>query len=69
MVEESRVLKLLSKADVAEALGVTVRTIDRFISTHRIECIKVGRSVRFRPESVESFLKAATVPVAKGAKP
>lgn len=41
--------------EVAEALGVKVPTVRKLILERRIEFIKIGSLVRFRPETIEKI--------------
>lgn len=50
------VVNLLTKDDVAEALKVSVRTVDRFVKAGRLRPIRVGRAVRFQWCDVAEFL-------------
>lgn len=52
---------LWTKSDVAERLGVTVRTINNWIAQNRIAYIKIGRNVRFRPSDVEDYIQRNTI--------
>ena len=44
--------KLLTKSDLAEFFGVSIKTIDRWVSMNEIPYLKVGRSVRFCKKAV-----------------
>ena len=48
---------LLTKADVAEALGVTERTVDTIAAAGDLPKIKVRGCVRFAPSAVESYIQ------------
>ncbi len=53
--------KLLTVAEVAEYLGVPVRTIYAWRTRSEGPVgIRVGRHIRYRPSSVESFLREQT---------
>jgi excisionase family DNA binding protein len=50
---------LLTAADVARILRLSVRSIRRLIAEDELPVIRVGRSVRVRPEDLRSFLDAS----------
>lgn len=50
--------QLLNRAQAATYLGVALRTIDELIRTGSLPCVRIGRSVRFRPASLEDFIEA-----------
>ena len=48
--------KLMDKKDMAEALGVTVKTIDKWVSEKRIPYIRItGKCVRFIWSEVHAY--------------
>lgn len=47
---------LVTKAEAAERLGVSVRTIERLAATGRLPQVHVERSARFRVTDLESFV-------------
>lgn len=48
---------LLTKAEVAEHLHVTVRTVDRLIAAGEIKAVRLGhRTTRVHPDSVDAYL-------------
>ena len=49
--------KLLNVKEVAEALGVRIPTVRKMVLQRRIDYVKIGSSVRFRPETVEMIQK------------
>ena len=49
--------QLLRAARVAELLSVSERYVYQMASEGRIPCVKVGRSVRFRPSEIEAWLE------------
>jgi excisionase family DNA binding protein len=52
----------MTKAELAEFLGVSPRTVDNYVSARRIPFIKLGpRLVRFRLADVERALKRYTI--------
>ncbi len=60
---------LLTRRQVAEVLAVELRHIDRLLVANELPVVRIGRSVRFKPEDVERFIEANTAPwhVGKGA--
>lgn len=48
--------KLLSTKEVAELLGVSVKTVERMRRRRAITYVKIARRVRFRPEDVQKFI-------------
>jgi excisionase family DNA binding protein len=52
---------LLDQRELAEHLGITERHVRRLVAERRIPFVKVGRFVRFDPDSVSSWLATATV--------
>jgi len=54
---------LLNENQVAELLGIAVTTIRTWRSTKRygLEYIKVGRCVKYRPETIERFIASRTI--------
>ena len=51
---------LWTRSDTAQALGISLKTLDRLVRTGRLKCIHLGPStLRFRPEDVLLFLEEA----------
>jgi len=48
---------LLSKPELAERLGVTVRSVDTWMANGHIPYLKIGRTVRFSLKGVSSYVK------------
>lgn len=48
--------RLLTRAQVADLLSVSVDTVDRHTAAGRLRCVRVGRLVRYRPADVEAFV-------------
>lgn len=55
--------RLLTPAEVADALGVAVVTLELWRCTRRypLPYVKVGSRVRYRPDDVRAFLASRTV--------
>jgi excisionase family DNA binding protein len=49
---------LLTRLDAAGILNVSLRTIDEKIASGDIPVVRIGRSVRIRPETLELFVNA-----------
>jgi len=49
--------KLLTIQDVSEFLNLSVRKIHRLMASGDLGYIKIGKSTRFRPSAIESYLK------------
>jgi excisionase family DNA binding protein len=49
--------ELLTGEQVAEMLKITTRFVRRLVAERRIEYVKVGRSVRFRPPAVAEYVE------------
>jgi excisionase family DNA binding protein len=54
--EVSNVERLLDKAEVADLLKVSVRTVDRLRLSSELKAVPVRGRVRFRPEDVNAFI-------------
>jgi excisionase family DNA binding protein len=54
--------RLLTKAEAAEALAVSVRFIERCVFERRIRYVKVGKFIRMPATAVADFISAAEVP-------
>ena len=54
--------RLLTKAEAAEALSVSVRFIERCVLEQRIRYVKLGKFVRIPEGSVADFIQAGEVP-------
>jgi excisionase family DNA binding protein len=49
---------LLKRNEVANILNVSLRTVDELVSTGDIPVVRLGRSVRVRPSSIEYLIEA-----------
>lgn len=48
--------KLLSVAELADALSVNQLTIRRMVKRGQLTAVRIGRAVRFDPDDVDAFL-------------
>jgi len=48
---------IMNKSEVAKLLQISERKIDYLRQAGELQCVKIGRIVRFRLEDVERFLK------------
>ena len=57
--------KLMTAAEVAEQLQVSVPAVHKLVQKHKLQAVRIGpRCLRFRPEYVEQFLRRhLTLPV------
>ena len=58
MRDQPNLKKLLDRHEAAEFLGVSVRTIDEQTANGSLKCVRIGRAVRFRPETLDSYTEA-----------
>lgn len=49
---------LLTREEAAEALCQSVRSIDYLIAAGELPAVRIGRSVRVRPSSIDYFVEA-----------
>ena len=62
---ENKLDKLLTPEEVASILGVSVNTLNvwRCAKRYNLPYIKLGRSVRYRYEDVQHFIKSREVAI------
>jgi excisionase family DNA binding protein len=53
--------RLLTVDELAELVGWKPATVRQKVWRRQIEFVRVGRSIRFRPESVEKLIERGTV--------
>lgn len=51
--------KLLTRHEAAEHLTVSLRVLDELAAKKAIRYVKIGRSVRYRIQALEEFIKAS----------
>ncbi len=54
---------LLNVEQFAEAVGLKPATVRQKVWRREVEYVRIGRAIRFRPETVEKMIEAGTVPV------
>ena len=55
----SEIDQLLTVAEVADCLKLSVRSVRRLIARNQLSVIRIGRSVRVRLEDLNSFIDEA----------
>jgi excisionase family DNA binding protein len=54
--------KLLNVEEFAEAVGWKPATVRQKVWRREIEFVRMGRSIRFKPETAEKLIERGTVP-------
>lgn len=54
--------KLLTVTEVAARTGWSEKTIRQRVWLRSIEFVRLGRSIRFKPETIEAMIDESTVP-------
>jgi excisionase family DNA binding protein len=49
--------------EFAEAIGQKPNTVRQRVWRREVEFVRIGRSIRFKPETAEKLIEAGTVPV------
>lgn len=58
LLEQSFMAEQWLKAqEVAEQLGVNIRTIQRWVKEGKLVGYKIGRALKFRPSDIETYLE------------
>lgn len=57
--------KLLSVKDALARLNISRTTLWRLVKNREIDCIRLGKHVRFEREHIETFIKKNTVAAKK----
>jgi excisionase family DNA binding protein len=57
-VEVETTSRLLNAHEIAEALSVGLSTVYLLLERGELTCIRIGRSVRVRPEDLEEFIES-----------
>jgi excisionase family DNA binding protein len=51
---------LLTPREAAEALAISERTLWQLTHDQALPCVRIGRSVRYRPEALRTYLDHQT---------
>ena len=54
-------IRWMSTRETSERLGVTLRTLYRFINEGQIPAFKLGRVIRLKESDVEDFIEGARI--------
>lgn len=54
-------IRWMSTRETAQRLGVTLRTLYRFIDEGQIAAYKLGRVIRLKEQDVDAFLEGARI--------
>lgn len=53
---------LLTTEEFAAALGLSPKTVRQWTWMRRVPFVRVGRAIRFRPETVNEIIERGTIP-------
>ena len=59
-IEEKTLPRLLNAQEVAAALNMGLSTVYMLVERGELPSIRIGRSVRIRPEDLEKFIESKT---------
>ena len=54
--------KLLNVKEFADAIGLKPATVRQQVWRRQVEFVRVGRAIRFKPETVQKIIERGTVP-------
>ena len=54
--------KLMTVEEFADAIGQKPNTVRQRVWRREVEFVRIGRSIRFKPETAEALIAAGTVP-------
>ncbi len=57
-IEEKTLSRLLNAQEVAAALNMGLSTVYQLLERGELPSIRIGRSVRIRPEDLEKFIES-----------
>jgi len=57
-IEETSLSRLLNAQDIAVALNIGLSTVYLLLERGELPSIRIGRSVRIRPEDLEEFIES-----------
>jgi excisionase family DNA binding protein len=57
---------LLAYEQAAALLGVSERTVRLLVARGELPCVRIGRTVRFKPEIINRFVEAVSEPAWRG---
>jgi excisionase family DNA binding protein len=63
---EAEVTQLYSVEDVAEMLGLHVKTVRSYVRDGRLEAVRIGRQYRIGADTLEAFAGRAVTPARSG---
>jgi excisionase family DNA binding protein len=61
MVEQGEEISWLSTAEAASRLGITPRTLYRFIDEGQLPAYRFGRVIRLKANEVDDFIEACRI--------
>lgn len=53
---------LLNVQEFAEAVGIQPSTVRQWVWRRQVEFVRIGRAVRFKPETANKLIERGTVP-------
>jgi excisionase family DNA binding protein len=53
--------RLITKRELAQAWGVSTRSVDNWVANGQLKHVKLGKSLRFIPGDVAEFLEKRTI--------
>jgi excisionase family DNA binding protein len=62
-LRHSRYQSLLRAQQLAQVIGVSVKTVSKLVRDGKLACVQVtGRERRFTPEQVQEFIQGQSIP-------
>lgn len=56
-ISKDRITQLLTDSEVAERFNVSLRTVIDWRNSGKLPFLRIGRSIRYRPESITALLE------------